>query len=207
MNNYTVILANGTFPKSEKALDVLDKASFVVCCDGASNKLIDSGREPNLIIGDLDSIKTEYKSQYQDRLIHISDQMTNDLTKAINWCVENDKKDIVILGATGEREDHTIANIGLLANYHQKVNVKMLTDFGVFIPFSSKQTFESIQGQQVSIFSLDPNESISSKGLKYPLDQYQLQSWWMGTLNEALENSFTLDVKEGSRWMVYILDK
>ncbi len=206
MSNYTVILANGTFPKSAKVLEVLDAASFVICCDGAANKLLNSGREPNLIIGDLDSLKDEHKTQYQDRLIHISNQVTNDLTKAVNWCIENHKDELIILGATGEREDHTIANVALLANYHQSLNIKMLTDYGVFIPFSSKQTFQSEKGQQVSIFSLDPKQRISSEGLKYPLHRYQLQSWWMGTLNETLGTSFTLDVAEGSLWIVYILN-
>jgi thiamine pyrophosphokinase len=207
MHNYTVILANGSFPQSEKCLSVLDQAGFVVCCDGAAGKLIASGREPHLIIGDLDSLQNEVREKYAAQLVHINDQMTNDLTKAVNWCIDHQRTDVIILGATGEREDHTIGNIALLTRYHKQLNVRMLTDLGEFIPFSNTTEFQSKAGQQVSVFSLNPNELINSKGLKYPLDQYQLQSWWMGTLNEALAESFTLNVKEGSSWIVYILDK
>ena len=47
-------------------------------------------------------------------IVHVTEQETNDLNKAFRYCLANGWTDIVILGATGKREDHTLGNIGLL---------------------------------------------------------------------------------------------
>lgn len=193
----TVILANGEFPTHEIPLQILNEADFIICCDGASQNLLNYGLKPNLIIGDLDSVSTEIKEQFADIIIHDSDQYTNDLTKAVNWCIEQKIKDITILGATGKREDHTIGNISLLSNYIDKIEVEMLTDFGKFTPITKSTTFKSYKGQQVSIFSLIPETIINSSGLKYPLEKYQLKAWWNGTLNEATDSEFSLNIENG----------
>ena len=203
----TVILANGAFPGSEKLLTLLDNAGKIVCCDGAVNKLVDSGREPDIVIGDLDSVRPELKEKYSDILVHITDQDTNDLTKAVNWCVSNGLKDIVILGATGNREDHAIGNISLLASYSRVANVRMLTDYGEFVAVNRSAEFNSFKGQQVSVFSLCAKLKITSKGLRYPLDGMELSAWWMGTLNESLGESFSVSFDGDGDVIVYLLDK
>ncbi len=203
----TIILANGAFPESKRLLELLDDAERIICCDGAVNKLVASGREPSVIIGDLDSVSPEIKTEYQEQLVQVIDQNTNDLTKAVNYCVKLDIKEVVILGATGNREDHAIGNISLLAQYAKLLSVKLLTDYGEFIPISETTTFNSFKGQQVSIFSLDANQEISSKGLKYPLVGHKLSSWWMGTLNEAEGDIFTLILSGAGDVIAYMLDE
>jgi len=200
-----IILANGAFPKSQELLDLLDQTTKIICCDGAANKLIESGREPNIIIGDLDSLEAHHKAKYHKILVEVNNQDTNDLTKAINWCLAHKIEDIIILGATGEREDHSIANISLLSQFHKKLNVRIHTEYGVFIPISKSTSFKSEIGQQVSIFSLNPEVKISSKGLKYPLQNKRLRSWWMGTLNEAISQTFEINFEEQASIIVYLL--
>ena len=204
MKNRTIILANGSFPKSKSLLQILDDSKQVICCDGAVNKLIKSGREPNIIIGDLDSITPKIKKKYQDKLVQIKEQNTNDLTKAINWCVNENILDVIIMGATGEREDHTIANIALLSLYQKLLKVEIWTDNGRFIPINWSTEFTVTKGQQISIFSQNPNTEISSKGLKYPLQDLKLNNWWMGTLNEATDSSFKVEFKEEAELIIYI---
>ena len=210
VDNYnmdTIILANGVFPQSEKLLNLLDSAEQIICCDGAVNKLVATGREPSVIIGDLDSVNPEIGEKYHDILVKVLDQNTNDLTKAVDWCAENGVIEVVILGATGDREDHAIGNISLLAQYVKKISVKLFTDYGVFIPVSKTTTFEAFKGQQVSVFSLDTNLKISSVGLKYFLAEHKLTSWWMGTLNEAIGDTFTLSLSGAGDVIVYMLDE
>ncbi len=198
-----VILANGEFPKGKTPLQILKNNSFLICCDGAINNLLKTNIKPNLIIGDLDSINENLKTKFANILIKIADQNTNDLTKAINWCVENSITDVTIIGATGKREDHTIANISLLAKYIELLNVKIITDYGVFTPITKTTLFTSKKGQQVSIFSLDCDKEISSKNLKYPLQNLKLETWWMGTLNESVNNNFTIICNNNTRVIVY----
>jgi thiamine pyrophosphokinase len=110
----TAVLANGKFPDHPNPLNYLLNAKRVICCDGAADSLIDFGLEPFAIVGDCDSVNKKIADRYRDRLFRNDDQETNDLTKAVKWCSEQGYKEIVILGATGKREDHTIGNISLL---------------------------------------------------------------------------------------------
>ena len=193
----TVILANGSYPTHEVPLKHLHGADLIVCCDGAAEKLVAHRLEPGIIIGDLDSVSPELKRRYDKILVQDSDQETNDLTKAVKWCVANGITEVVILGATGIREDHTLGNISLLADYRSRTDATMLTDTGSFRVFDHSVTIASYAGQQVSLFSIDPSLQASSAGLKYPLDGLTLHSWWRGTLNEAEGESFRLDFDRG----------
>ena len=200
----TVILANGEFPKAEKALEILNSANKIICCDGATNNLVEFGLEPDIIIGDLDSVSETIKQKYQDIVYQVKEQNTNDLTKAVNWCVANNILEFDILGATGKREDHSIANISLLSEYTNKANVRIVSDYGVFVSVNKSSKFKSFSGQQISIFSMNPEIEISSKGLKYPLENTQLKNWWNGTLNEATSEQFSLSFTKG-KLIVYFL--
>ncbi len=197
-----VILANGNYPSHEVPLGFLGKADLIVCCDGAVEKLAANGLEPGIIIGDLDSVTSRLKRKYAGILVQDSDQETNDLTKAVNWCIDRNYTSLVILGATGKREDHTIGNISLLAEYARKTGVMMITDTGIFTPRLKSSRFSSFPGQQVSIFSIDPETVITSVGLKYRLGNMKLHNWWQATLNEAEGESFDL-IFEGGPLIVY----
>lgn len=188
----TVIVANGNFPTNKLALAVLHESPYVVCCDGAANDFIARGEIPDAIVGDCDSISEENRRRFANILHRNPDQETNDLTKAVSFCVTQNKRDIIILGGTGKREDHTLGNISLLAEYAKIVQVLMITDNGIFKPIVGTATFDSYCGQQISVFSID-KEPISSRGLKYPLNKRILNSWWEGTLNEALDEKFTIE--------------
>lgn len=191
---YTVILANGAFPQHPTPLSYLRDADYVVCCDGAANEFIARGGVPDAIVGDCDSISEENKQKFAHILHPVANQDTNDLTKAVNLCIRLGKKCIVILGATGNREDHSIGNIGLLRHYLPLADVKMVTDFGVFIPIASPTTFHSFPKQQISLFSME-NSPITSHGLRYPLNNARLVGWWEGTLNESISDEFTVETE------------
>ena len=193
----TVILANGTFPTHPVPLMRLHDADMIICCDGAAENLVANGLEPGIIIGDLDSVSPALRERYRDILVQDTDQDTNDLTKAVNWCIAIGIREVTILGATGIREDHTLGNISLLADYNTRIDAVLLTDTGSFRVYDRSVTINSHPGQQVSLFSINPSLRVTSSGLKYPLDNLTLHSWWRGTLNEAIANTFSLDFNSG----------
>lgn len=193
-----VILANGEFPSHPKPLNELLNAPLLVCCDGAIDRLESLAITPNALVGDLDSVKEHLKRKYESILYYDPDQNTNDLTKAVKWCLNHRIKNIVIVGATGKREDHTLGNIGLLCNYARMgVDVTMLTDTGMLQPLLASTRIESYAGQQVSIFSPNNQTVIYTKNLKYPIVNQTLPELWMGTLNESLGDWFELTFSPG----------
>jgi len=194
----TVILADGSFPEHEIPLGYLRNAEKIICCDGSADQLVKAGFIPYAIVGDLDSVSKNVSDKYSDRLFLEDDQETNDLTKAVRWCIGKNYKDLVILGATGKREDHTIGNISLLIEYASEAEVIMVTDAGIIRPFLKSCKFSSVQGQNVSIFSVNPETEITSRGLVYPLVRKKLRNWWEATLNEASGDRVELEFSGGS---------
>lgn len=192
-----VIVADGSFPVHPIPLEILDKAEVIVCCDGSAENLVRYGLVPDAIVGDMDCLSYDLKERFADRIYVDNGQETNDLTKTVLWCHESGYDDLVIIGAGGKREDHTIGNISLLVEYAKIVKVKMVTDSGIFLPFMTSCRIGSLKGQQVSVFSICPGTEITSTGLLYPLTGRKLNNWWEGTLNEATGDSIELKFTGG----------
>ena len=187
-----VIVANGLFPTHAIPLAILHHAKHVVACDGA----ICHVPQAETVIGDGDSVLEAFRH----KLIRIDEQEDNDLTKATRYCLSQGWHRLAYLGATGKREDHTLGNISLLMRYYRDFAVQgiMFTDHGFFTPMSGDHTFESIPGQQVSIFNFGCTR-ITSEGLRW--NSYAYEQWWQGTLNEATSNTFT--IRADGYYMVY----
>ncbi|MDR0893894.1 MAG: thiamine diphosphokinase [Prevotellaceae bacterium] len=179
-----VIIANGDYPTHLVPLRALEKASFVACCDGGADGYIARGGVPDVIIGDGDSLSEENRLKYAHLIHDVPDQETNDQTKAVRYLMSLGRRVITIVGATGKREDHTIGNISLLIEYMRMgAQVRMLTDYGMFLPCCDSHLFDySLPGQQVSVFNFTAR-GLHADGLKYPLSDFI--SWWQGTLNEC----------------------
>jgi thiamine pyrophosphokinase len=187
-----LIIAHGRYPEHPLPLSLIREATYIVCTDGAANDFIDRGGRPDAIVGDCDSLSEENRKRYAHILHPNPDQETNDLTKSVHYCVAQGYRELVIVGGTGKREDHTLGNISLLAEYQQMAKVVMVTNWGLFTPISGSTIFQSFRGEQVSIFAIDP-VALTTQGLKYPLQQRVLTNWWQGTLNESLGDRFRIE--------------
>lgn len=204
-NRRCVIVANGRFPQTPLPLRELVSAPTVIACDGAIRTLEEKGILPTAIVGDLDSLPDTLRRRYADRIHHVHDQEINDLTKAVLFARQAGYTDLLILGATGLREDHTLGNISLLAEYAPWFrHVEILSDYGRFVPLLASATLACSPGQQISLFSLYPQGEITVEGLRWPIIRRKLTAWWQGTLNEALGDTFTVTLTAGSRVIVYL---
>ena len=200
----TVILAAGDFPSAPTPLAILEAATEIVCCDSAADELLRHGRTPDFIVGDLDSLSPRLRREFPERIVHVAEQETNDLAKAFRFCRSRRCEHLTILGATGRREDHTLGNISLLADFAQEIpDIDMVTDHGRFSVVLRSGEFPSVPGEQISLFAVDPDTRVTSSGLKYPLHDLLLRRWWQATLNEALGERFTLTITPGRRLLIY----
>ena len=199
--NSIVILCNGAFPTEPYPLFQLDSAEGVVCCDGALAKLLEHNPEakPLAVIGDMDSLDEELRERYSSVVVHVTEQDYNDLTKAMRWVLQEhpEVQEIVILGATGLREDHTIGNLGLLMEYTRMFdlgdrNVSMVSDYGTAFAITDSCELHLGEGRRFSLFSADNSLRICSKGLQWPTDDVVFDAWWKATLNRTTEPIITL---------------
>ena len=190
MKPSTVILAAGDFPrKGGMAWALLASAKRVVACDSAADAYRRRFRKwPTVIIGDLDSFSRPNLFPVPRSLIPVSDQETNDLEKAINYCAKQGWRDPVIVGATGKREDHTIGNVFRALAY----GCETVTDRGRFIPVRGKAVLKVKKGTAVSIFAPDPKTRMTSSGLQWPLEGVRFRNLYCATLNRATATRVTL---------------
>lgn len=199
----TVILASGLFPTTERALRYLREADFLACCDGAANDCVAAGFEPDVIVGDGDSIAPNVMERYADRVVRIAEQETNDLSKTFHHCLQLGRRDaFVILGATGKREDHALANLALLMDYAEEhADVMMVSDFGTFYPCCDTKRLSVNPGQEVSIWNFGASY-FSAEGLMYPL--YDFTKLWQGTLNVATRPDIAVHAK--GAFLLYVAE-
>lgn len=199
-----VVVADGLFPTCESVLEQLRRAHTVIACDGAAQTLIEYGITPTAIVGDMDSLSPALREKLANRICVVDEQETNDLTKAMHYAWRKGYQEVLILGATGKREDHTLGNISLLLDYVTLFErVEMASDYGLFTPLIASAQLSSRRGQQVSFFSLQSGCEVTTHNLRYPLVRRDLTSWWQGTLNEALDDSFRLELSPDTRLVVF----
>ena len=211
--NSIVILGNGAFPTEPYPLFLLDQAEGVVCCDGAIEKWLehDASARPLAIVGDLDSVPAQLKEQFASVLVSVTEQEHNDQTKALAWVLENhpEVSEIVFLGATGLREDHTIGNLGLLMDYPRQFNLgerklSMVSDFGTAFVVTDSSDLHLGEGRRISLFSADNSLRVCSEGLEWPLDEVVFDAWWKATLNRTSAPIVSLHFNHPSTLLVMV---
>lgn len=194
----TVILANGKFPSNEIALRFIEQAERIICCDGAVEKLLHFGKQPDVVIGDFDSIPHTLLQQLKGIVIEDKDTEKNDLQKSLNYCKSNNYNNISIIGACGLREDHQLANLAILDMFSADLDLIMVSDHGIFSFISEDRDFNSYPGQAVSIFNLDGKARFTFHGLRYPVHERQFTHLWEGSLNISEGERFRIEVYGGN---------
>ena len=170
----------------------MNKSGTIICTDGAADKLIGSGRNPDIIIGDFDSTSIEGKNRKGKR-IETPDQNKTDLEKTFEWCIMNNIKKIVLLGSSGKREDHTIGNLFTLAKYHDKIQCEIITNHAKIICVSGENYISADTNQNISIIATEPIESITLDGLQYNMKNESLSPSARAISNKAISDKFYLE--------------
>ena len=211
--NSIVILCDGLFPSEPYPLHLLDSAEAVVCCDGALLKYLSHKPDarPLAVVGDLDSLPAGLQEAHRELLVHVAEQEHNDLTKALRWVLKEhpEVREIVILGATGLREDHTVGNLGLLMEYPRLLElgerkVSMVSDFGTAFPLTGSCELHLGEGRRFSFFTADTSLRVHSTGLEWPLDGVVFDAWWKATLNRTTEPIVQLQFSHPSAALVMV---
>ena len=190
-NKPYIILANGQYPFHPAVLNKLHTAGTIICTDGSANKLLENGLAPNVIIGDMDSSAID-QDTFKGLYVKISDQDNTDLDKALEWCKLNSLSPLTVLGASQLREDHTIGNLILLANYSDELDINFVTDYFTITCHHGKRSFTSFKQQLVSILPVEDIQSITTEGLEFPLIDEPLPPSSRGISNCATSHQFII---------------
>jgi thiamine pyrophosphokinase len=114
-----VIVAGGEPLAADKTQ--LEGADLLVAADAGASWLAEAGVTPDLLIGDLDSIPSDLLARLEAAGVpierHASDKDASDAELAVDRAVAAGADRVVVIGALGgERLDHELANVLLLAD-------------------------------------------------------------------------------------------
>jgi thiamine pyrophosphokinase len=196
---HALVICNGEMPSSKHFAKLLKNKPFIVCADGGANKARTYGIVPDLIIGDLDSITKATRMTFTHvPTIQVSDQNSTDLEKALMHILSQGYTSALVIGATGDRPDHTMANFSILQKYHHALTLQLFDDFCTIEIVEKKIKFTAVPGQQISLLPMGLCQGISTSGLKYPLRNEALQLGVReGSSNEAVRTQVSISVRKG----------
>ncbi len=201
-----VLLANGEAPK-KSVITFLLKNGFddLIAVDGGANSAYKLSITPDFIIGDLDSITPEVKKFYagKSKIIKYRRQTDTDVEKSLNFAIRNNYKKVILLGVTGDRFDHTICNLSLIVKYSERLKLFVYHQTSLLTAYTSDAELETEKGEIVSIFMFGENPLITSKGLKYKLNNSSIKFGERESLsNVATGKKVSLRIYGGTAFVI-----
>ena len=189
----------------------------IIAADSGMNFLHRNHIVPNVIAGDFDSVSSESLEYFQKlkevevlRLNPIKDD--TDTEYVIREAIRRGAKEITILGATGTRLDHVLANMYLLGiGFENNVSISIVDTHNRIRMISQSLTIakEKQFGDYVSVLPVAGTAyDVTLKGMKYPLQDAVLQQFSsVGVSNEIVGEVAEITVTEGTLLVIESRDK
>jgi len=203
-----IIFANGDLPDLEKARVLLHDDDFIIAADGGTRHALMLGLTPNVIVGDLDSLPSNFEpSTFNGEIVlYPKDKNETDLELAIQHALILNPEQVIILAALGGRLDQTLGNIALISDLRPSTFDLHLDD-GIEEIFFCRNTCE-INGTPNDLVSLIPWQGevsgIITTGLKWPLQNETLYpNKTRGISNEMTVEMATVQIKSGLLLIVH----
>lgn len=220
----TVIVSGGNIQK-DFALDFLNnlaKAAVpqklrLIAADKGLEFFMETGLVPDIAAGDFDSL-SECGKRYLEKLSNVEilrlkpEKDDSDTQSALNYAVGSGAKNVLLLGATGTRIDHLLANLGLLTLGKEKGVQVVLADNHNYISLIESGTVLKRAeqfGQFISFFAVSGEvEGLTLEGFKYPLNGHHLVPADSGLTvsNEIKEEEARVTYTKGSLLMIMSRD-
>jgi thiamine pyrophosphokinase len=167
---HVVIVANG----SPEPFDVAS-ADQIIAADGGARHALAWGYVPDVVIGDFDSLDEEGQRALKaagTRFIRHPDRKDEtDLELALRHAASLNPRQITILGAWGDRPDHTLANILLIAHpSFAGLDLRLVAHQQEIRLIHREILLEGCFGDLVSLIPIGGDAiGVSTEGLEYPL--------------------------------------
>jgi len=174
----------------------------LVGADGGGDAIDAAGLVPELIVGDLDSLRDRAGWERRTQVIHIPEQITTDFQKAL---YSTQAPVTLALGMTGKRLDHTLAALSAVLKYARARKIVVVDEVDVALAVVGPVAFEAGAKERVSIHPLVPVSFTRSTGLLYPLDGLRLEPGGLGgTSNEGLGGRVGIVPADDTPWLLIL---
>ncbi|KAJ6817109.1 thiamine pyrophosphokinase 1-like isoform X1 [Iris pallida] len=210
-------------------------AKLRLCADGGANRVYDElpgmfpdqdpldvrcRYKPDVIKGDMDSIRAEVKDFYINLGVKIvdesDDQDTTDLHKCVSYiCDSTDASEksnlcILIAGALGGRFDHEVGNINVLYRF-SSIRIVLLSDDSLIHLLPKTHCHEihiqsSVEGPHCGLIPVGaPSGSTTTTGLQWDLNDTKMSfGGLISTSNIVREEKITVRSDSDLLWTISI---
>lgn len=184
MSRRTVIVTGGLL-EEDFVLDILkaQETEFIIGVDHGLTFLYQHDILPNYVVGDFDSVQPQIVSYFKnERKVPVREynpvKDASDTEIALRFCLDLHRKDILILGGTGTRQDHVWANVQILkAALDAGVDARIVDSHNRIRLLSGSTILkkEDAFGSYFSVFPLCGSvQDFHIRGAKYPLSHHTL---------------------------------
>lgn len=187
-----LIIANGEACSFELMGELLEWSPLVIVLDSAIHRVLELNIKVDVLLGDFDrdfDAEKIREEQYPIEIVHTPDQDKTDLEKAFEYIIGRGFPAVNVIWATGRRADHTITNITNIVRFREQLKIVLIDDYSKI--FLLPRTYEKWYpaGTPISLIPVGEASGISTKNLKYPLNNESLTiGYRTGSSNESLED-------------------
>lgn len=207
-----LILAHGEPPPPALAQRLALQNDLLLATDGAAHTAAQLGLTPDTICGDFDSVQLEQaRAEFPHaEFVATPDQNLADLEKAILLAMERGATAVTLIGASGGRTDHALANYALLLRYNTALEISLVDAYGTVRALSGTDTepgtlkLDALPGDTISLLSFDGRAYVSITGVAWELDNYQLPIGTQGVSNVARAEIVRVSVRGGAMLVCHL---
>lgn len=187
---------------------------IIIAIDGGLKEAESLDIIPDIVVGDFDTIDSgtlnKYAGMKEVEVIRLNPEKDlTDTQSAIERALSLGADYIEIIGGTGTRLDHTIANIHTLQMMLGRCSEAVITNENNRIRIIEDKYVIKRQeqyGKYVSFLPLTEKvQGITLEGFKYPLKDYEFNiktTLSLGVSNEIIEDEATVSLKSGRLIMI-----
>ncbi len=207
-----LIFANGEMSDVCWTRPFLQEATFIIAADGGCRHLYRLQWQPDVVIGDMDSLPAEVLTWLQtcavDMRHHDPVKDETDLELALLYARKFDE-DILLFGMLGGRVDQMLANVLLLAHPHlHDSSIQLVEEYERAWLITARSRIWGRPGDTISLIPIGGDVLVrATVGLRWPLaNSVLIFGEARGVSNVMTAVSATVDVASGQLLCIHTLD-
>lgn len=179
--------------------------SFLIAADQGFAHLQKRGIQPNLTVGDFDSLG--YVPAIENLVQHPVQKDDTDMLLAVREGLKCGATHFILYGGLGGRLDHTIANIQTLAFIREHGAKGMLFGEGtaVYLLQNDALRFSDAERGNISVFAFGERaDGVTERGLLYSLENASLTDHFpLGVSNAFVGKESVVSVQSGKLLLIW----
>ena len=202
-----VLFIGGEGPPEGVIGRLVADSDMVVAADSGYDLARSAGVEPDLLVGDMDSIAdfAGAMRRLQGRVERYERQKDETDTEiGLRILHERGFRDITLVGGGGGRMDHLL---GIVVLFEREIRPKRwITRGESVVHIEREEIFDNMKGVLCSFFPVGPGmATMRTTGLRWPLDGLSWKHGDAGVSNYGLEDRVTVTMLSGQLIMVQSL--